>query len=74
MSSTTAPMNDPADCALQRDEDTQYYREMLHELAELGMGIARALHRHATVEPAAPEGQPTAPAPERNPAPTRPSP
>jgi hypothetical protein len=36
---------------------------MLHELAEMGMDIARALHRQATAEPAAPEAQPAAPAP-----------
>jgi hypothetical protein len=66
--SCTAPTNDPADRALQRDEDAQYHRQMLHELAEMGMGIARALYRHAAAEPAAPEDQPAASAAAPSPA------
>ena len=67
MSSAPASLHDPASHATQRAEDAQRHRQMLHELADMGMDIARALHRHATAEPAAPEAQPAAPAPERAP-------
>ncbi len=59
------PANDAGPTqASQRDEDAQYYRQILHELVEIGADLARTLHRQATTQSAAPEqaGQP-APAP-----------
>ena len=68
--SSAAALPEPADLARQRDEDAQYYRQMLHELAEMGMDIARAVHRQATAQPAAPEPSaetaPAAPSPSPN--------
>ncbi len=65
MSSSPA-LPDPADRASQRDEDAQYYRQVLHELVEIGSRLARAIDRQATPEtnaaPAAPE-QAAQPAP-----------
>ncbi len=57
MSSSPA-LTDPADRASptpvsQRDEDAQYYRQVLHELIELGADLARTLHRQAAATPAA---------------------
>ena len=49
---------DPADHATQRDEDAQYYREVLHELVEIGARLARAIDRQANAEPAAAPEQP----------------
>ena len=34
----------------QRDEDAQYYREVLHELVEIGTRLARAIDRQANPE------------------------
>ena len=36
--------------ASQRDEDAQYYRQVLHELIEIGTDLARTLHRQAAPE------------------------
>ncbi len=57
MSSSPA-LSEPADHASptpvsQRDEDAQYYRQVLHELIELGADLARTLHRQAAATPAA---------------------
>ncbi len=52
MSSSPA-LSEPADHATQRDEDAQYYREILHELIEIGADLARTLHRQATAQPGA---------------------
>jgi hypothetical protein len=73
MSPAPASPHDTTNLATQRAEDAQRHRQMLHELADMGMDIARALHRQATAEPAAPEAQPTtsAAAPAPNPAPER---
>ncbi len=49
------------DLASQRDEDAQYYRQVLHELIEIGTDLARAVHRQATSAhsaEAAPAGTP----------------
>jgi hypothetical protein len=56
--SSTAPAHNPANHATQRAEDAQYHRQMLHELADMGMDIARVLHRHAIAAGDFPEGQP----------------
>ena len=51
--------------ASQRDEDAQYYCQVLHELVEIGTRLARAIDRQAAAEPdaaSAQAGQPT-PAP-----------
>ena len=48
------PANDASPAqATQRDEDTQFYREVLHELVEMATDIARAVHRQAVAQPAA---------------------
>jgi hypothetical protein len=55
----------------QRDEDAEYYREVLHELIELGADLARAVHRQAaTTQPVtAPEHEDASqPAPAQAPA------
>jgi hypothetical protein len=62
--SPTPSHPEPADPASQRDEDAQYYRQILHELVEMATDIARAVHRQATAgqsaEPAAaPAAAPT---------------
>ncbi len=45
------PTNDASPAqASQRDEDAQYYRQVLHELIEIGTDLARALHRQAAPE------------------------
>ncbi len=76
MSSTPA-LPDPADRAnstqmSQRDEDAQYYRQVLHKFIAMGTDLAEAVHRQALAEPAAapqsapqnqPEDQPAAPNP-----------
>ena len=70
--SSRPPLPDPADRASQRDEDAQYYRQVLHELIEIGARLACAIDRQAAAAPsAAPEqaGQP-APAPVAAPDPT----
>ncbi len=54
--SPTPSRPEPADHATQRDEDAQYYRQVLHELIEIGADLARTLHRQ--------------PAPERHASPT----
>ena len=56
--SSRPPLPDPADHASptpvsQRDEDARYYREILHELIEIGADLARAVHCQATPEPSA---------------------
>ncbi len=66
MSSTPA-LPEPADLARQRDEDAQYYRQVLHKLIAMGTDLAEAVHRQALAEPAASqpttEDQPAAPSP-----------
>ncbi len=76
MSSTPA-LSDPADRAnstqmSQRDEDAQYYRQVLHKFIAMGTDLAEAVHRQALAEPAAaqpaaahsqPEDQPASPTP-----------
>ncbi len=71
MSSTPALL-DPADRARQRDEDAQYYRQVLHKFIAMGTDLAEAVHRQALAEPAAaaqsapqtqPEDEPAAPSP-----------
>ncbi len=71
MSSTSALL-DPTDRARQRDEDAQYYRQVLHKLIAMGTDLAEAVHRQAFAEPAAapqsaphsqPEDEPAAPSP-----------
>ena len=69
--SPTPSLPDPTDPARptplsQRDEDTQHYRQMLYELAEMGMDIARTLHRQAT-QPAAAADPAPAEAPQPDP-------
>ncbi len=56
--SPTPSRPEPADPAAQPDEDAQHYRQMLYELAEIGMDIARTLHRQATQPAAAPDSAP----------------
>ncbi len=68
MSSSPA-LPDPADRARQRDEDTQYYRGVLHELVEMAADIARAVHRQATAEQSAEHGPESAGQPAASPAP-----
>ncbi len=69
MSSSPAlpdPANDASPAqASQRDEDAQYYRQVLHELIEIGTDLARIVHRQATP---APNSEPNA-APAAAPAP-----
>ncbi len=48
--SSTPSLPEPTDHASQRDEDAQYYRQVLHELIEIGTDLARALHRQAAPE------------------------
>ncbi len=66
MSSAPALL-DPTDRARQRDEDAQYYRQVLHKFIAMGTDLAEAVHRQALAEPAAPkpttEDQPAAPSP-----------
>ncbi len=57
MSSTPALL-EPADLARQRDEDAQYYRQVLHKLIAMGTDLAEAVHRQAMAEPAAAQSQP----------------
>jgi hypothetical protein len=65
--SPTPSRPEPADYASpnplgQRDEDAQYYRQILHALIDMGADLARAIHRQATPEPtAAPEPAPAPP-------------
>ncbi|MBV9749828.1 MAG: hypothetical protein JO157_13545, partial [Acetobacteraceae bacterium] len=73
MSSTPALL-DPADRARQRDEDAQYYREVLHKLIAMGTDLAEAVHRQALAEPAAPHSQPEQSQPEDQHAAASPSP
>jgi hypothetical protein len=63
---------EPADRASQRDEDAQYYRQVLHKFIAMGTDLAEAVHRQALAEPAAapqsaphsqPEDEPAAPNP-----------
>ena len=52
-------LSDPADLARQRDEDAQYYRQVLHKFIAMGTDLAEAVHRQALAEPtAAPQSQP----------------
>ena len=69
------PANDASATQVsQRDEDAQYYRQVLHELIAIGTDLARTLHRQATPQPKAePNNQPspeTAAAPVAAPDPT----
>ena len=73
--SPTPSLPEPADHASptqvsQRDEDAQYYRQVLHELVEIGTRLARAIDRQAAPAPAPEQpGQPApAPAPDPTPA------
>ena len=72
MSSTPSlpePANDASPTQLsQRDEDAQYYRQVLHELIEIGTDLARSVHPQAAAEKAEPNNQPNA-APAAAPAP-----
>ncbi len=68
--SSTLTLPDPADRARQRDEDAQYYRQVLHKFIAMGTDLAEAVHRQALAEPAAapapqsqPEDEPAAPSP-----------
>ena len=81
--SSRPPFPEPANDASptwvsQRDEDAQYYRQILHEVIEIGADLARALHRQATPEsnsaPSAEPGAAPEPAPAGAPSPTPPSP
>ncbi len=66
MSSSPA-LPEPADRARQRDEDAQYYRQVLHKFIVMATDLAEAVHRQALAEPAASqpttEDQPAAPNP-----------
>ena len=55
--STPSPP-EPTDRARQRDEDAQYYRQVLHKFIAMGTDLAEAVHRQALAEPAAPQSQP----------------
>ena len=57
--SSTPSLPEPANDATQRDEDAQYYCDILHELVEMATDIARAVHRQATTQPAAAPGPET---------------
>ncbi len=57
MSSTPALL-DPADRARQRDEDAQYYRQVLRKFIAMATDLAEAVHRQALAEPAAPQTAP----------------
>ena len=48
--SSTPSRPEPTDRATQRDEDAQYYRQVLHELIEIGTDLTRTLHRQAAPE------------------------
>ena len=63
--SPTPPLPDPADRASQRDEDAQYYRQVLHELVEIGARLARAIDRQAAPESEAEPGAAPGAAPEQ---------
>ena len=65
MSSTPA-LPEPADLARQRDEDAQYYRQVLHTFIAMAADLAEAVHRQALAEPAAEQPAP-APAPAADP-------
>ncbi len=74
MSSTPA-LSDPADRARQRDEDAQYYRQVLHKFIAMATDLAEAVHRQALAEPAAaPHNQPPQSQPEDEPAAPNPTP
>ena len=51
-------------------DDTQYYRQVLHDLIDMGTDLARLVHAQATREPAPNAPAPSAPAPAPAPAPT----
>ena len=58
--SATPALTEPAnDAAQQREADTQYYRALLHDLAEMGADIARTIHRQVTTQPTAEQPAPT---------------
>ena len=62
------PANDASPAQVtQRDEDAQYYREILHELVEMATNLARAVHRQATTQPAPEPASHPAPAPQPDP-------
>ena len=68
MSLTPTPP-EPAGHASQRDEDAQYYRDILHELIDIGADLARTLHRQATAQPSPepgpePAAKPASPVPD----------
>ena len=72
MSSSPAlpdPANDASAAPVsQRDEDAQYYRQVLHELVEIGTRLARAIDRQAAAAPATTPEQAGQPAPAAAPA------
>ncbi len=49
--SSTAPQPQPAPDAAQHPEDAQYYRQVLHDLIDMGTDLARRAHQQATREP-----------------------
>ena len=71
MSATLSPPEPANDAspnqASQRDEDAQYYRQVLHELIEIGTDLARSIHRQATPEPAIEPAPAPAAAPQPDP-------
>ncbi len=71
--SSQAALPDPANDASpapasQRDEDAQYYRQVLHQLVEIGSRLARAIDRQAAPECNAVPEQAAQPAPTPAPA------
>jgi hypothetical protein len=48
---------DPNQPDRQQADDAQYYRQVLHELIDMGAGLARALHQQATAEAANPTNE-----------------
>ena len=67
--SATPALPEPSDLAhstqvSQRDEDAQYYRQVLNKLIAMGTDLAAAVHRQALTEPA--QSQPASPGPTPN--------
>ncbi len=48
--SSAASLPHPAEQADQQAEDAQYYRRVLHELIDMGVDLARDVHRQATAQ------------------------
>ena len=51
---------EPVDPARQPDEDAPCYRQILHELIDMGANLARAIHHQVTAEPGAAPGSDSA--------------